>query len=172
MDINYINELLEEGKTVKQIRENLGYTEKRFQKEIKTLGYKYDQKLKQYTPIEVCNTTCDTECNTTNSKNIEIVSNTNVQQVEYNSLQTNTLDYLTNNIDILKLIIERFSNIDQEADNTDIVIKLDNVGNTLTSIRVNTTILNEFNRFCCSNKTFKKSDLISMALKEYIDKYK
>lgn len=166
MDINYINELLKQGKTVKEIRGIIGYTEKKFQKEIKSLGYKFDQKIKQYTLIGECNTTC----NTSDLEPIEIVSNTNVQQIEYNSLQTNTLDYLTNNLDILKLIIEKFSSLDTEV-NTDIVIKLDNTGNTLTSIRVNTTILNKFNSFCEDNKTFKKSDLISMALAEYVDKY-
>lgn len=162
MDINYINELLKQGKTVKEIREIVGYTEKKFQKEIKELGYKWNQGLKQYTLIG--------KCNTSDLEPIEIISNTNVQQIEYNILQTNTLDYLTNNLDILKLIIEKFSNLDTEV-NTDIVIKLDNTGNTLTSIRVNTTILNKFNSFCENNKAFKKSDLISMALAEYIDKY-
>ena len=170
MDINYINELLKQGKTVKEIREIIGYTEKKFQKEIKELGYKWNQGLKQYTLIGKCNTTCNTECNTSDLEPIEIISNTNVQQIEYNSLQTNTLDYLTNNLDVLKLIIEKFSNLDTKV-NTDIVIKLDNTGNTLTSIRVNTTILNKFNSFCENNKAFKKSDLISMALAEYIDKY-
>ena len=48
MDIVLINQYLKEGKSVKEVRELLGYSEKIFQKNIKELGYKYNQKDKQY----------------------------------------------------------------------------------------------------------------------------
>ena len=77
MDINNINELLREGKTVKEIRELLGYSEKKFQKEIKNLGYKFDQRLKQYINNDIVklsdsnsNTLCNTICNTAPSTEI------------------------------------------------------------------------------------------------------
>ena len=53
MDVNYINELLKEGKSVKEVRNIIGSNEKAFQREIKALGYKYNQRLKQYEPIEI-----------------------------------------------------------------------------------------------------------------------
>lgn len=46
MDINYINKLLQEGKSVKDIRKTLNIGEKTFQRKIKELGYKYNQKIK------------------------------------------------------------------------------------------------------------------------------
>ena len=48
MDINKINNLLKQGKSVSEIRDILGIKEKNFQKEIKRLGYKYRQKTRQY----------------------------------------------------------------------------------------------------------------------------
>ncbi|EPZ62068.1 hypothetical protein, partial [Paraclostridium sordellii] len=50
--INKINIKLKEGHTVTRIREDLGFGEKALQKLIKGSGYKYNPKLKQYTPIE------------------------------------------------------------------------------------------------------------------------
>ena len=52
--------------------------------------------------------------------------------------------------------------------NNNIVIDLDNAETTLTTIRVNSDVLKMFNDFCIQHKEFKKVDLISMALKEYI----
>lgn len=168
--INYINKQLKEGKKVEDIRKELGIGEKSLQKEIRENKYKFNQKLKQYMPIGNCNTVCNTSCNTSALESFEVLSDTNVLQVECSESQVDTLNYLTNNIDTLKLIIDKFSNLNIEV-NAGIVIKLDNSSNVLTSIRVNSTVLNKFNSFCDDNKVFKKSDLISMALKEYIEKY-
>ena len=51
LDIERVNVCLREGKTVAQIRKELGIGEKLFQKQIKQLGYKYNQKIKQYQPL-------------------------------------------------------------------------------------------------------------------------
>ena len=48
MDINLINNMLLQGHTVKEVRQELGISEKKFQKQIKELGYKFDQKKKAY----------------------------------------------------------------------------------------------------------------------------
>lgn len=50
--INKINSKLKQGNTVIRIREDLGIGEKALQKILKSSGYKYNPKLKQYTPIE------------------------------------------------------------------------------------------------------------------------
>lgn len=51
LDIKYINNLLREGKSVKDIRTILGVGEKLYQKQIRELNYKYNQKIRQYEPI-------------------------------------------------------------------------------------------------------------------------
>ena len=44
MDILEINNFLKQGKTVKEVRDILGYSEKSYQKKIKELGYKYTKR--------------------------------------------------------------------------------------------------------------------------------
>ena len=44
LDIKYINELLQEGKSVKDIRTILQIGEKSFQKQIKKMNYKYNKR--------------------------------------------------------------------------------------------------------------------------------
>ncbi|MGL5753066.1 MAG: integrase, partial [Paraclostridium sp.] len=41
-----------------------------------------------------------------------------------------------------------------------------------TTVRANKTVLDTWNEFCSRNKEFSKQDLISMAMLEYIEKYK
>lgn len=168
MDINYINKLLGEGKTVKEIRENLGYSEKKFQKEIKNLGYKFDQKLKQYiNTSEVMNisdfnnnTLSNTTCNT------EIIDNTDKEN----------LNFIGENIELLKEMLMYYKrNKESNTNNNGIVIDLiddkaiDN--GKPKSVRVNQHVWLEWQEFT-KKSTFSSKDLISMALVEYLKKYK
>lgn len=171
MDINNINELLREGKTVKEIRELLGYSEKKFQKEIKSLGYKFDQRLKQYINNDIVklsdsnsNTLCNTICNTAPSTEI------------INKSDKENLNFIGENIEILKEMLMYYKrNKESNTNSNGIVIDLiddkhkDN--GKPKSVRVNYFIWEEWKEFTSKN-SFSSKDLISMALKEYMDKYK
>ena len=171
MDINNINELLREGKTVKEIRELLGYSEKKFQKEIKNLGYKFDQRLKQYINNDIVklsdsnsNTLCNTTCNT--APGTEII----------NKSDKENLNFIGENIEILKEMLMYYKrNKESNTNSNGIVIDLiddkhkDN--GKPKSVRVNYFIWEEWKEFTSKN-SFSSKDLISMALKEYMDKYK
>ena len=171
MDINNINELLREGKTVKEIRELLGYSEKKFQKEIKNLGYKFDQRLKKYINNDIVklsdsnsNTLCNTTCNTASSTEI------------INKSDKENLNFIGENIEILKEMLMYYKrNKESNTNNNGIVIYLiddkhkDN--GKPKSVRVNYFIWEEWKEFTSKN-SFSSKDLISMALKEYMDKYK
>ena len=171
MDINNINDLLREGKTVKEIRELLGYSEKKFQKEIKSLGYKFDQKIKQYINSDIVklsnsnsNTLCNTTCNTVPTTEI------------INKSDKENLNFLGENIETLKEMLMYYKrNKESNTNNTGIVIDLiddkhkDN--GKPKSVRVNYFIWEEWKEFTSKN-SFSSKDLISMALKEYMDKYK
>ena len=171
MDINNINDLLRKGKTVKEIRELLGYSEKKFQKEIKSLGYKFDQKIKQYINSDIVkvsnsnsNTLCTTICNT--SPITEII----------NKSDKENLNFIGENIETLKGMLMYYKcNKESNTNNTGIVIDLiddkhkDN--GKPKSVRVNYFIWEEWKEFTSKN-SFSSKDLISMALKEYMDKYK
>lgn len=171
MDINYINSLLDVGKSVKEVRDILGYSEKKFQKEIKMMGYKYDQRLRQYISINNTskvvstsnfnsNTLCNTECNTI------IIDNKDKEN----------LNFIGENIELLKeLVLYYKSNKESNTNNNGIVIDLiddkhkDN--GKPKSVRVNYFVWEDWKDFTNENN-FSSKDLVSMALKEYMNKYK
>lgn len=158
--INRINIKLKEGHTVTRIREDLGFGEKALQKLIKSSGYKYNPKLKQYTPIE-------------NNNEIVVLDNTiNTLPKE----QTKILDYLGKNFDVLVEFMEKYKATTQpttEVTTNYVTIDLvddKHLNPKPKSIRINEFVYRDWQKFC-DKQHYSKMDLISMALKEYIEKY-
>lgn len=158
--INKINTKLKEGYTVIRIREDLGIGEKALQKIVKSSGYKYNPKLKQYTPIE-------------NKNDIVVLENTtNVLPNE----QVKILDYLGENFDLLVEFMEKYKATTQTTtESTTNYITIDLVDDKHLnpkpkSIRINEFVYRDWQKFC-DKKHYSKMDLISMALKEYMEKY-
>ena len=172
MDILLINKYLKEGKTVKDIREILGYSEKSYQKKIKELGYKYNQKEKQYIlenieimPIKSSNTTCNTDCNT-------VSNDTKLMTLE----QENSIKFISENIQDLKEMLMYYKrNKECSTSNRGIVINLiddkDIDNGKPVSVRVNKHIWKEWQEFT-KDISYSSKELISMALKLYMEKYK
>lgn len=164
--INYINSKLEKGQTVIRIREDLGIGEKALQKIIKEAGYVYNQKSKRYIPtIE----------STTKPLEVSVVeTNTNTLLT---TEKANTLDYLSNNINILMDMIEKYKTTTQSTtESTTNYITIDLIDDKHLkpkpkSIRINEFVYQEWQEFC-NKQHYSKMDLISMALKEYMEKYK
>ena len=167
--INYINSKLEEGQTVIRIREDLGVGEKALQREIKEAGYKYNTKNKRYMP-----TTQTTTEASTNDLKVEVVeTNTNTLLT---TEKANTLDYLSNNINVLMDMIERYkTTTETSTETTTNYITIDLVDDKHLkpkpkSIRINEFVYQDWQEFC-DKQHYSKMDLISMALKEYMKKY-
>lgn len=181
MDINYINKLLSEGYKVEDVRKKLAIGEKRFQREIKELKYKYNQKTKQY------------ESNTTDDKEmtqvIEDTQSNSKQDIKLNDDKGMTIDIqhdiksniinLANDYDKIQQVIKWFdSRVDDkgmteviEVINQGIKINLPQSENIRTTIRINKEIWDRFETFSKKNKEFNKQDLMAQALKEYMEKY-
>lgn len=171
MDINYINSMLKEGKSVKEIRKILGISKKKFGKERDKLGYEWSPKLKQYIPknssvevIKASNSNSNILCNT--SCNTEIIDNTDKEN----------LNFIGENIELLKEMLMYYKrNKESNTNNNGIVIDLiddktiDN--GKPKSVRVNQHVWLEWQEFT-KKSTFSSKDLISMALVEYLEKYK
>ena len=158
--INKINAKLKEGYTVIRIREDLEIGEKALQKIVKSSGYKYNPKLKQYTPIE-------------NNNDIVVLDNTtNTLPKE----QVKILDYLSENFDVLVEFMEKYKATTQTTtESTTNYITIDLVDDKHLnpkpkSIRINEFVYRDWQQFC-DKQHYSKMDLISMALKEYIEKY-
>ena len=178
MDIEKINRMLKEGKTVKEVRESLGIPEKKFQKTVKDLGYKYNQSKRLY--INVLDNGIDTsEDNivattesTTNSATADIIPKNN--STTLTTTQTTTIDYLTENIDLLKQLLENYKRNTEATNNKDIVINLVNdkhLDPKPKSIRINEFVWRDWQEFT-KDLTYSKSDLISMALVEFMNNHK
>ena len=164
--INYINSELKTGKYVKDIRATLGISEKYIQKLMKTNNYERNQKLNQYIPTTQATT-----------KPLEV----SVVETNTNTLLTtekaNTLDYISNNINILMDMIEKYKTTTQATtESTTNYITIDLIDDKHLkpkpkSIRINEFVYQEWQEFC-DKQHYSKMDLISMALKEYMEKYK
>ena len=111
--VEYINNLLENKKTLTSISKDLNIGRSTISDRFKKIGYRYNKQLNQYLKFE---------------------SNTDVIQ-------------------------------------SNIIIDLPEADSELTSFRVNKEILKQFNEFVKKQKEFRKIDLVSMALKEYIENY-
>lgn len=169
LDIDQVNRYLKEGYTVAQIRKELGIGEKLFQKQVKQLKYRYNQKTKQYEPIE--------DDYSSNTKVINYHSNTGVINSNDVNLDIKKMTDLVNSYDDIKQVLDWFKNreydnsIIEVIPNNKIEINIDTTETKRTTVLVNSQIYNEFNQFCNKHKEFDKKDLLSMALKEYMQKY-
>lgn len=181
MDINYINDLLGKGKTVKEVRKILNKGEKKFQKEIKELGYKYNQKLKQYEYIT----------NDDNSMtNVSEISTDSIQQdiilVDDKGMTVNIQQDLKSNIinlankyDKIQEVLNWFETRNDDKSMTEVIevinqgikINLPQSETIRTTIRINKNIWDNFDEFSKKNKEFNKQDLMAQALKEYMSKF-
>lgn len=183
MDINYINKLLQEGKSVKDIRKILNIGEKPFQRQIKKLGYKYNQKIKQYEPFTGAGGTSTT--NYSKEKN-EVVTREYDKGMIFD-IQIEGLDKETfkNNIIELAANYERIKNMLDDYEHTNSIhaqneilevntgIRIDNPGGEVerTTVRISKDIINKWNEFCDQHKEYSKKDLLGQALIEFIEKY-
>lgn len=166
--IEYINSQLKNNNTITSICKDIGIGRSTVRDRFNKLDYIYSKDLNKYV-----NNKCNTDVK---SKDISktTVSNTDgsnmVQSLEPNQIQENILN-IAKEYDTLIEMLEMYKKNKKILSNN-IIIDLDNNETTLTTIRVNTDILKMFNEFCQDHKEFKKIDLLSMAIKEYILNHK
>lgn len=166
--VEYLNNKLREGQTVIRIREDIGIGEKALQREIKANGYRYNNKEKQYMPTTESTTKSTTEIITTNKSG----ENTIVVPKQ----QQQILGYLENNFEVLQEFLEKYKSTTKattESTTNNIVINLvddKHLNPKPKSIRINEFIYQDWQKFC-NTKHYSKQDLVSMALKEYMEKY-
>ena len=127
---------------------------------------KYNQKIKQYEPLDVS------------------FDDTNIINYDNHTVVINKKDFdlskitdLIDSYDDIKQVLDWFKNreydnsIIEVVPNNKIEINIDTEETKRTTILVNNKIYNDFNEFCNKHREFDKKDLLSMALKEYIQKY-
>ncbi|WP_312288653.1 MULTISPECIES: hypothetical protein [Terrisporobacter] len=180
--LEILNNLLSDGLTVKEVRANLGIGEKALQKIIKKNGYKYDQRQKKY----ISNTEV-VKSNTSNESVEKYMDNEGYQNnipVTFRSEEYYKLLEMIKNYDDM---ITKSKQIDQvyewykkkilDENIIDIEIPklqiLDNVEQkeiVTRSFKLYADVNKDFKSFC-NKSNYKAQDIVSVALREFLDKY-
>ncbi|NFG60040.1 hypothetical protein FC778_15320 [Clostridium botulinum] len=87
-------------------------------------------------------------------------------------LKTNIINLAKNYNKIMSIVEGYDKEYDKKYDEIAIALPIETIKDFRTSIRVNNVVWEQFNKFVGEHKEFTKRDLLSMALKEYINKYK
>ena len=182
--IEYINNQLENNSTLTLVCKDLGIGRSTIRDRFKKINYIYSKDLNRYvyndsvTDVLQKGTTENNKCIAGVIHKENNVSNTLVARVDKVTDIINrseveikeTIIDIVNNYDVLKEIIElhrRNTSVIKQQ----ITIDVEESDSKLTTLRVNSKILDKFNEFCSKNKQFKKVDLLSQAIKEFIEKY-
>lgn len=178
--IDYINEQLNNNKSITIVCKELGVGRTTIRDRFKKINYIYDKESNAYVLKEL-NNNCNIDvidinngCNTSveSTEVTEVSKEKGVLDIIEKSDEEikNNLIELAQNYELLKEIIDihkRNTSVIKQQ----IIINLEEPESKLTTLRVNKKILNEFNEFCDNNKQFKKVDLLSQALKNFIEQY-
>jgi actin-like ATPase involved in cell morphogenesis len=173
--IDYINKKLSEGQTVIRIREDMGIGEKSLQKIIKENGYRYCQKEKIYYK-ESTNVLQKNIINIKENLNEDYKDTTNVLQNYKDDLLAivQAKEEIFEVINAFKenLYYKDITNVIEVVASNEIQIKDFDSEAKGTSFRVYDETLTKWKEFCNKHKKYNNQDLASMALEEYIEKYK
>lgn len=182
--IKYINNQLENNKSVTSVCKEIGIGRTTVRDRFEKANYGYSKESKKYiynndvTDVvqgHVKSSNINSGCVTSdiNNNNITDVtqSDTVIKIINKSDEEIkNSLLDLVKNYDVLKDIIElhrRNTSVIKQQ----IVIDVEDAESKLTTLRVNSKVLEQFNEFCINNKQYKKVDLLSQAIKEFIERY-
>ena len=167
--VKYINKMLNEKRSLTNIASDLSIGRSTIRDRFKKVNYIYDKKLNQYIQCE--KVVCDTEVIQSNTNTLESINREELKKYNVSNTDVNKkILNITNEYEILMEMIELYkcnSNVLQNK----IIIDLPDADSELTSFRINKEILKQFNDFVKNQKEFRKIDLVSMALKEYMENH-
>ena len=169
--IIYLNEKLEEGMTVTEIRNELGVAEKKLQRLLKENGYRFNQKSKRYESNSKVNYKSNEVVNIKNKN-----SNTPDMMKEDNKLLLKIMAELNNMKRLNKKVVEMYDWYEKQINVIEpqqlIITPRENTSTTVKSYKVYCETEREFQALCKKYSHLKVQDLVSKALDEFIEKYK
>lgn len=177
--VQYINDKLREGYSLTKISKELGIGRSTITDRFKKINYTYSKENNSYiyndsvTDVESVVRSVKAKEDITINEIDDKFNNdsvTDVTLINDQVVQSNLIN-LSNEYQTLIEMIELYKK-NSNILSTQIVIDLETSDNTLTTLRVNTDVLRQFNQFVEENKQYKKVDLVSMALKEYMSNHK
>lgn len=180
--IQYINNQLDQGLKMDQIRSNIGIGEKKLQRYIKKNNYKYDNKTRRY----ICNMNMLQDPVHSEIKPSEATGEvTKVIEHKYNIdilpevLEPDNQQKLINMLNMYDKLekmynwyeIQQLKDHVVDVDPPEIKVNINNDEVLTRSFRIYKNIYDKWNNFCKENSNYKVLDLFAMALDEYIEKY-
>lgn len=175
--IEYFNNELLEGGSITSICKSLGIARSTISDRFGKVNYKYNKSNNQYELVE--NNDDITDVKETNNGScttvghIENTPNNNVLDIvnlDNEDIKNNLLS-LASEYEILKSMIEDYRR-NSSVIKQQITIDIPDSDSKLTTIRVNKKVLEMFNEFVEANKQYKKVDLLSQALFDFINAHK
>lgn len=180
--IQYINDQLDQGLKMDQIRSSIGIGEKKLQKHIKNNNYKYDNKTKRY--IYNMNMLQDSvhseikphEATGEYKKIIEHKYNMNIlPEVLEPDNQQKLINMLQMYDKLEKMYkwyeIQQLQDKVVDMDPPEIKVAINDNEVLTRSFRIYKDAYDTWNKFCKENSNYKVLDLFTMALLEYVEKY-
>lgn len=179
----YLNNELAKGRTQKEIEINdFRVNERVIAKRLTSRGYKkIDNQYIKYDNrgAEVIKTKTEERDN----NHIKVIEdskqeydNSNTLVIKQKEIQNKLIGLAKNYDKILKIIQEYDEQSDEQSDknnsNISIQLPMENKTDFRATIRVNNVVWENFSDFTNKHKEFTKRDLISMALKEYMENHK
>lgn len=175
--VKYVNELLQQGDSVDNIRINLGVGKNYIGNTFKDQGYKLNRNINQYIKNDTVVTDTTNVVKKPNkkvSKQSNEVNNINTSDDRIKVLERQIKD-LQSQINIINDMLNKNNATNVVTDTTSIIHsdidKLRNTDTTSSHYRIYKDIQEEFKAFCKEHKQYKVQDIISSAIKEYLDKY-
>lgn len=175
--VKYVNELLQQGDSVDNIRTTLGIGKNYIANKFGKGGYKLNRNINQYIKGDnvVTNTTnVVKKPNKKVSKQSNEVNNINTSDDRIKVLERQIKD-LQSQINIINDMLNKNNATNVVIDTTSIIhSSIDSYDRNDTKsshYRIYTDIQEEFKAFCKEHKQYKVQDIISSAIKEYLDKY-
>lgn len=174
--IKYINKSLKDNTTLTSISKDLGIGRSTIRDRFKKLNYTYSKDLNEY--VLNGNNNCHTDVIQENKKVLKSINANDLKKYDDGNTDVKSLDKamksklinVMGEYDVLMEMIELYksnSNVLQ----SNISIDLPNVASELTSFRVNKEILKQFKEFLKEQREYRNIDLVSMALKEYMENH-
>lgn len=165
--INYINNELNKGLKVIDIRESLNVGEKELQRIIKSGGYKYNPKTKNYTRVTEIVDSYNNNQSVVGYKGSDVV----VSNAEYEKLIKAIKDIQSMN-DKLDEVYSWYELQNKVVEKIELRIDPNNNDMVTRSFKVYEDVYKDFLELSKKHSTYKVQDLISQAIKEFVNKYK
>lgn len=178
--IDYINNKLAEGKTITKICESIPIGRTTVRDRFKRIGYLFIQIENKYIKSSYKNIT---KVNDISYKNNTIVNdaaelkniNNSKDIQDFNNIKKDILELVNIKDDLFQMLNDYKNHINvieiNKLDINDLPINLqENI--TTKSIKVYEPIYNEFDELCKEYSSIKKQDIVSLALYEFIKRYK